>query len=722
MMAILLCLLIVRSGTAESKARNVLVLFSAAHNEAEALGVLEPEIRERVPGDVNFYTSFIDYQRVGDQRYLESLAETFRLEYKGARPDVVIAISIEALDFMIDYRDRIFPRVPIVFTAVNASELSGRKMPPGVTGVEDSGGLPETIDLALRLEPDAKAVAVIDAGRNFWWTMAHSELLRHQGKVSETDILGEPSAEMLQRVAALPSHTVILFQLAPQSSTDPATKASDVLAEAAQHLPTYSAWPSLCLNYGCIGGVYPDANEMVRQTSDMAARVALGTRPEDIPIVKGSDLRAQVDWRALHRWHIPESLLPLGSLILYRPPPLWQQHRDYVVAACAVIGVLLFLVIGLLWQRARERKSEAVLRESEKRFRVMVDTTPSLVWMSDAQGRVTYLNDRRLAFTGAGPTAGYGHTWADYVHPDDLEGILGTASEALRTHQRYSTEYRLRRTDGAYRWMFDVASPRVNGDGSFAGYIGSAIDTTDQKLAQQALQKVSGQLIEAQEKERSRIARDLHDDICQRLAILSIRIDQANRASSASPGVAKQSLEGIQKDCAEIAADVQSLSHQLHSSKLEYLGIVSAIRGFCEELSKQHRLDIEFSERDVPAQLPKDVSLCLFRVAQEALHNAVKYSGVNRFAVGLCGADGLIELVVSDAGVGFEVEEARKNPGLGLVSMQERIHLVRGSLYVESKPWQGTRIIAVVPLSAAQEGLIDARAEQSCHKPSGPSR
>jgi PAS domain S-box-containing protein len=230
----------------------------------------------------------------------------------------------------------------------------------------------------------------------------------------------------------------------------------------------------------------------------------------------------------------------------------------------------------------------------------MVDTTPSLVWMSDPQGKVTYLNDRRLAFTGAGPKAGYGHTWADYIHPDDLESVLSTVSEALKSHQPYSTEYRLRRSDGAYRWMFDVASPRVNGDGSFAGFIGSAVDTTDQKLAQLALQKVSGQLIEAQENERRRIARDLHDDICQKLAILSIEISQANLVSNGSAGATKQTLETIGKHCSEIVGDVQSLSHQLHSSKLEYLGLATAIRGFCEELSKQHQVEIKFSGKDVP--------------------------------------------------------------------------------------------------------------------------
>ena len=158
----------------------------------------------------------------------------------------------------------------------------------------------------------------------------------------------------------------------------------------------------------------------------------------------------------------------------------------------------------------------------------MTDTTPSLVWMCDAHGKITYLNERRIAFTGPDPKAGYGDTWIAYVDPEinERSGCLFSGSE---NRQPFSKEYRLRRSDGIYRWMFDVASPRVNGDGSFGGFIGSAIDTTDQKLAQQALEKVSGQLIEAQEKERSRIARELHDDICQRLALLSMELDQANR-------------------------------------------------------------------------------------------------------------------------------------------------------------------------------------------------
>jgi PAS domain S-box-containing protein len=706
-LTILGILLLVLSGFfagAEPNTKNVLVVFSALDREHESLDLMKSGVRSHFPGLVNFSVAYLDYQRLGQKSYRESLAATFRLGYREAKPDVLIVSSIEAIQFMTQYRDKIFPGVPIVFTAVSTSELEGLKMLPGMTGLTASVGLRDTIDLALRLHPDATAVALIEAKPGFWWAAAHAELLRHQDKVREIDVIGSPSTQMIARVASLPPHTVALFQLAPQSSTEPAVGAYDVLAAVAQRMPTYSAWETLCLNYGCIGGAYRDWRKQTLSIGEIAARVLNGERPEDIPVVNDSGFQVEVDWRALRHWHIPDSALPLGSVLLYREPTLWERDRKYILAAIVLIAVQALLIIGLLWQRARKRGAESVLRESEKRFRVMADTIPSLVWMCDAQGKITYLNERRLSFLGPDPRAGYGDTWAAYVHPDDLKNVLDTFSQALRNHQPFSREYRLRRGDGDYRWIFDIASPRVNGDESFGGFVGSAIDTTDQKLAQQALGRVSGQLIEAQEKERSRIARDLHDDICQRLALLSMELEQANRSLNGSPEAMKKSLDDIRDHCSEIAGDVQSLSHQLHSSKLDYLGIVAAIRGFCMEFSKQHQVDIGFSERNVPADLPRDVSLSLFRVAQEALHNAVKYSGVNQFAVELSGMDDAVRLVVSDAGAGFDVGEAKKNQGLGLLSMQERIHLVHGSFSVESKPWQGTRIMAAVPLIAQKEG------------------
>jgi PAS domain S-box-containing protein len=707
-LGLLLYVFIRPAAAAQPPVKNVLILHNWA-SLPQSWGLMESTVRAHVPGQINFFTASVENPRFDDESYRESLAETLSRGYAGVKLDLVVAATYQVLQFALQYRDTMFPGVPIVFTDVARQEAES--MWPGVTGVIIPQGVGETIDLALRLHPDADTVAVISGTSNwdkYWLSVAHSELLHHQTKVREIDIVGPAGRQVLEKVAELPPHTVVLFQLRPDDLTQPAFEPVDILSEIAQRRPTYSAWPGLALNRGGVGGAYRDLKKEAVWNGEVAAQVLLGEPLKNIPIRHDSTLQVHVDWRALQHWHIPESALLSGSVIDYRQPTFWERDRKYIVIAAILIAAQAFLIAGLLLQRARKRKAEAVLRESEQRFRVMADTAPSLVWMCDERGRITYLNDRRIAFTGPNPETGLGNNWITSVHPDDVECVLSTLYEALKTKQSFSQEYRLRRSDGVYRWMFDVASPRVNGDGSFGGFIGSAIDTSDQKLAQQALEKVSGQLIEAQENERTRIARDLHDDICQRLALLSMEIEQANRISSGPLAATKNHLEDIREHCSEIARDVQSLSHQLHSSKLDLLGLAAAIRGFCSEFSRQHQVSIDFADKDVPRHLRRDISLCLFRITQEALHNAVKYSGTNQFSVALWTIQGEVQLVVRDEGAGFDVEEARKNRGLGLVSMQERAHLVHGRFAVTSKPGKGTRIFAAVPFVVEDESSHEA--------------
>ena len=683
----------------QQNARNVLVIFSIFDRQQMAyLDLIESPVRAHFKAPVNFYTTYLDPRKVLEKGYRESLAETLRRQYSDVKLDVVVAAAVPAIPFAMDYRNTIFPGVPVVFVAVAPIELEGQKMLPGTTGVTTGMGLQNTIDLALHLHPDTTAVAVIDAEQNFWWGMAHSELLRHQDKVREIDILGQPSAQMLERIAALPPHTVVLFQLAPAGSTEPTISNYDVLSAAAQRLPTYSAWSLLCLNYGCIGGAYPEWEKDARSAGEIVARLLSGERPENIPVMHSSNLRVRVDSRALRRWNIPETALPPGSVVLYREPTLWERDGKYFMVGMGVIAIQALLIIGLLWQRARRRKAQAVLRESEKRFRVMADTTPSLIWMCDAEGNVTYLNEQRIALTGAEANVGYGNAWTAYVHPDDLKKVLDVFSKGMKGHERFSMEYRLRRQDGVYRWMFDVAAPRFNGDQSFAGFIGSAVDVTDQKMAQAALEKVSGQLIAAQEKERSHLARELHDDICQRLAMLSLRIEKVTRGWGPSQRPVSEQLEEIWQQCSTLTGDVQALSHELHPSILDNLGLVTAVKSFCREVSQQSGAVVDFTERNIPGSLPREISLSLFRVIQEGLHNAIKYSGQKQFEVRLEGKGDEIELEVSDRGTGFEVSRVKNGKGLGLVSMTERIHLLNGRISIESRPNAGTTISACVPL------------------------
>ncbi len=213
---------------------------------------------------------------------------------------------------------------------------------------------------------------------------------------------------------------------------------------------------------------------------------------------------------------------------------------------------------------------------------------------------------------------------------------------------------------------------------------------------------MSRKLIEAQEQERTRIARDLHDDIGQRLALLAIELEQLETdLPSSSIGILNR-MDELRKQTSEISTDVQTLAHELHSSKLEYLGIAAAMKSFCNEFGEQQKLEIDFTQKDIPRTVPQEISLCLFRVLQEALHNAVKHSGVRHFEVELRGASDAIHLTMRDLGLGFDPEAAMKGRGLGLTSMEERLKLMDGELLIDSKPNQGTTIHARVPLTAAR--------------------
>jgi len=239
--------------------------------------------------------------------------------------------------------------------------------------------------------------------------------------------------------------------------------------------------------------------------------------------------------------------------------------------------------------------------------------------------------------------------------------------------------------------------------GTMYRMIGMVADITERKLAEEALSNLTRRLIEAQETERARIARDLHDDIGQRLALLSVTVEQLKDSSTDSNKEARGRMDELRKQILDISRAVHTLSHELHCATLQYLGLVDATRGFCAELSEQQRVDIDFAHMDVPKNIPPDIALCFFRVVQEALHNAVKHSNVHEFEVELLGRSGTgtLELTVRDLGVGFDPPTVMTGRGLGLTSMQERLKLVEGELSIISEPGRGTTIRASAPIPVA---------------------
>jgi len=220
--------------------------------------------------------------------------------------------------------------------------------------------------------------------------------------------------------------------------------------------------------------------------------------------------------------------------------------------------------------------------------------------------------------------------------------------------------------------------------------------------SQQSLRQLSAQLIRAQEQERARIGRELHDDINQRLALLGTELQELQE--NPAPG----HVQGLRQEVSEISKDVQALSHELHSSKLEYLGVAAGIKSWCKEFGERQRMEIIF-KNEVSSVLPLEIGVCLFRVLQEALHNAVKHSEVRSVQVHMDERQNEVHLIISDSGKGFDLEAGKQGTGLGLTSMQERVRLVNGTISIESKPAAGTTIQVRVPLPSVQDSRRSER-------------
>jgi PAS domain S-box-containing protein len=346
-----------------------------------------------------------------------------------------------------------------------------------------------------------------------------------------------------------------------------------------------------------------------------------------------------------------------------------------------------------------DRETEAALRESEERFHLAAQAGRMFAYewhvrTDEVAKSPEYRNVLGLTDAPLGATR---QQFLDRVLPDDRARFISEIDALTPANPSTQFSFRLMRPDGSVIWLEKNGRAFFGADGKMVRMIGMVADITERKLAEEALSGVSRKLIEAQEQERARIARELHDDIGQRLALLAVELDRIQQNSSKLPAEILTQIVELQQQTMELSTDIHNMSHALHAPKLEYLGLAAAMRSICNEFGQHQRMEIDFRSQDLPTPAP-EVSLCLIRVLQESLQNAAKHSGVRHVDVQLQGAGDEIHLTVSDLGMGFDLNTAMRGQGLGLTSMKERVRVVNGTIMIQSKPMCGTSVHVCIPV------------------------
>jgi len=342
----------------------------------------------------------------------------------------------------------------------------------------------------------------------------------------------------------------------------------------------------------------------------------------------------------------------------------------------------------------------ALLQSSEELLKTFVKNVPAAVAMLDRNMRYLQVSDRWCSDYLPGRAQILGRLHHE-IFPDMPERWKEIHRRCLAGETLRADEDRWEGQDGPH-WARWEVRPWKTAEGTVGGILILAEDITRRKLMEEALSTMSRKLIDSQEQERVRIARELHDDIGQRLSLLAIELDRLRLSEKLPPEVFGDVSE-LLRQATSLTADVQTMSHNLHSARLEILGLASAIKSTCHDFAQQHDIEIDFESHGLYLPLPSDVSLALFRVLQEALRNASKHSGVKHVQVRLHEADGEIHLLVRDSGRGFDLNSAIQGRGLGLTSMQERVRLVNGKVTIDSKPMRGTSVHVSVPLPLGHE-------------------
>jgi signal transduction histidine kinase/ABC-type uncharacterized transport system substrate-binding protein len=559
--------------------RNVLILSDVGMSHSLTAAVTQQivaGVRETPDRHVEFYSESLDLQAFPGRPSRGDAQEWLAKKYGDHTLDVIVAVGPGAIEFLSSDAQALFPEVPIVICGSASDQASNPNLDARFTGTWVKLEPEKTLELALHLFPDTRHVFVVGGSSDFdkvATSLTKKALSPIKTKSEIVYLTDMKMNRLLERLRTLPDHSIELYTSFFQDSAGNkflnSTAALPMIASASSG-PDFGMSDTY-IGHGIVGGFVLPFERQAKITAQIVSRLLDGKKAQELPIETLASVY-MFDWHELQTWHISESSLPSGSVVMFREPSVWERTRSIWITSLLIIAVLSVIAIYLQYSRKQ----------------------------------------------------------------------------------------------------LEVAKERQ--------------------------MQLSGLLINATEQERRRVASELHDDFSQRLAILALGLEDVQEATPASFGDVHKQLHELSKSTSELGTDLHTLSHQLHSSTLESLGLVPAVGALCKEFTAKQGIEVDFTSNEIPRSLHPDVALCIFRIAQEGLRNLKKYSGVEVAEVALRMTGNRLEISVRDEGRGFDLSELCQNEGLGIRSMEQRARLLGGEFEIHSKPGKGTTLKAWVPL------------------------
>lgn len=709
----MLVILVVDSLPVHSQERQRRALFLFADSDIPAVGSVREGVRKKLamrpPLEIRTFNEFLDLSRFPHEAHKQRAVRYLTEKYAETKLDVVMALGPDALRIAVDNRSVLAPGVPIVFCCVSPSTLSAIEHPTDVTGIVSEFNVAKTMELARRLQPTARNLVVIAGAAPFdlrWVEIARNQIDR-EWQFSTRYLVGLKRETLLSEVGKLSPNTIVIMLTMFRDGAGHDFIPSEVAEEVAKasSAPMYSPY-ARPVGRGFVGGYSDTYEDIGLQTGELILRILNGEDIRQIPPGISTTQAFRVDARQLERWNLAESNLPANTVIGFKKPGLWDQHRSAVLGTIAVFVAASAVIALLLIQISKRRRAESHLRDSEERLGFAAASAGIGLWQYDIGADRLWSSERcRLMF---GLPANYPLTTVELlrtVHPDDRAvAIASIRAATYGTLADGVSEFRVLQPDGQVRWVQARGRTSVNDEGRPVLVSGIFRDVTGYRAAQLEAKQLSERVLNIQDEERGRIAQELHDSTAQHLTSIGLNL-VALAGPNGSRRKSSKIFADIEKSLEEASRELRTFTYLLHPPELARDGLVSTLRRYIEGFSRRTGLGVALRSDGGADKLPQALQHSLMRIVQECLANVHRHASASRATVHLRRVGDRLHLVVTDDGRGLPSERGTSHgkvetlpAGVGIAGMSARLRHFGGKLDIRSSS-TGTTVHVVVPIA-----------------------